>query len=330
MTKVTTAKTAPMTAEEKFQKKLELTRPYYESPRDEEFPWLLSQQTSNFNARLAGGGVKECALVILGDSNSGKTKMLEYHMSKFPDLQPRIGADGKTYPRVLMTEAPGSCTNKSVAIAMLSPMGIQATTRASEFELFSILKRALKINKYECVVVDEMQHAIRGTQKATIKKVQDVFKSLLQIDDWPIHFIFVGTHELSRFLLGDRQLANRCNVMRIHPLNYKNRDHIAFAEKLVTKIVVETGEMEIGWDDRELLSKRLVRAASGALGAVIKLTQQACFFAIDNDRRIVTIQDFADVYRLKSGCIKADNIFLSADWELLNPAKAVADLDVEQ
>lgn len=64
----------------------------------------------------------------------------------------------------------------------------------------------------------------------------------------------------------------------------------------------------------------------GALGAVVKLTQQACFRAIDDERTTVTVDDFAEVYRLKTGCILDDNIFLSDRWEILSPAKAVADL----
>lgn len=319
--------TAPtLKSEAKFQKKLEITRNYYESPRDAEFPQRLSEQHENFKARLQGGGVKECALVVMGDSNSGKSKMLERFLATFPAWQPRIDENGGTRSPVLLVEAPGSCTTKSFAIAMLTAMGIHAASRASEFELYSVLKRALKINRYEWVIVDEMQHAIRGTKAATISKVQDVFKSLLQIDDWPIHFVFVGTFEMSRFLIGDRQLANRCKVMRILPMNIEVKGDVEFAEYLLSEIVVEAGGLKIGWATKDRMAKRVIKASSGALGALISLTQQACFRAIDDDQEVVTVQDFADTYRAKSGCIKSDNIFLSANWEAINPAKAVSDL----
>ncbi|MBB4349493.1 TniB family NTP-binding protein [Aliirhizobium cellulosilyticum] len=327
MTKLATVNSVPVYDSAKFQKKLKVTLPYYPSPRDDEFPALLAQQTHNFKARLAGGGVKECAIVVMGDSNSGKSKMLEYHMSRFPDLQPKMAEDGTMYSPVLMVEAPGSCTPKAFPIAMLAAIGIPATSRASEFELYALLKRVLKLNKIECVVVDEMQHAIRGTKDATIKKVQDVLKSLLQIDDWPIHFIFVGTHELSRFLMGDRQLANRCTVMRLLPLDYQNKDHMAYAQRLTREIVVDTAELKIGWKTNKRLPERLTRASEGALGALITYVQQACIRAIDEDRKTVRLEDFAAVYRAKTGCMKADNIFLSENWEVLDPAMAVADLD---
>jgi len=317
---------APFTADEKFRRKLELSKPYHETHRDTEFPWFLRQQVENFRARLAGGGVKQCALVVIGDSNSGKSKMLEHHLALIPELQPKLGEDGEYYSPVLKMEAPASCSTKSFAIALLSAIGIPASSRASEFELYAVLKRVLKQNRIECIVVDEMQHAIRGTADGTIKKVQDVFKSLLQIDDWPIHLILLGTSEMRRFLEGDRQLANRCRVMRLIPVSYQDPLATNKVREIVEKIVVEYGGLKIGWTDEDSMIERLMRSGRGALGAIFETTKEACFRAIDEDRDTVTKADFVAVYKVNTGCLPQDNIFESANWKTINPAFAVADL----
>lgn len=326
MTKAITAKTRILTETEKFELKLKLTTAYHLSPRDDEFPELLREQTRNFRLRLAGGGVKEVALVVIGESDSGKSRMLDYHLGTYPELQPKMGEDGVMYSPLLYVEAPGTCSTKSFAIAMLGAIGIPASARATEFELYAALKRILKRNKIECVVIDEMQHTIRGTGKAVVAKVQDVVKSMLQIDDWPIHFVFVGTPELAKFLQGDRQLANRCNVMRLHDLDYENKGHVNFVTRLLNEIVVETANLGVGWSDSDVLPQRLMRAADGALGSVIKLGRLACIRAIDRDLAEVTIDDFAECYRVKSGCRSEGNVFRSVDWKTIVPSKAVDDL----
>jgi hypothetical protein len=305
-------------------KKLRLRLPFHKSARDEEIRWHLTQMAGNIQARKLGGGVKQCALVLMGDSNAGKTKLLEHHISQIPEFQDRIGADGQPYSPLLWTEAPGVSTFKSFAAVLLSSMGVQASIRAHETELYDLLKRVLKKNLIECVVVDESQHLIRSATPTTIKKVQNMIKGLLQIDDWPIHFIFAGTHELKHFLEGDRQLANRCRVMRLQPI--KNKSGVAFIERLLNNIVIETGELEMGWTDEDKLPQRLMQASAGAMGTVIQTIQEACFRAIDDDRAAVTVADFASVYRLNSGCMKRDNIFLAANYADINPANAVDDL----
>ncbi|MGO4566891.1 TniB family NTP-binding protein [Rhizobium sp. 2YAF20] len=330
MTKAITAKARVLTDEEKFDLKLKLTTTYYSSPRDDEFIRRLCDQTNNFRLRLSGGGVKEVALVVMGPSDSGKSRMLDYHLATYPELQPKMGEDGVLYSPLLYLEAPGTCSNKSFMIAMLAALHVPASPRATEFVLHAALKRILKHNKIECVVIDEMQHTIRGTGASVIAKVQDVIKSMLQIDDWPIHFVFVGTQELARFLQGDRQLANRCNVMRLHDLDYQNKDHMTFVDRLLNEIVVETAGLTIGWTEADKLAQRLTKASNGALGAVIKFVRLACIHAIDNDLTQVTIDDFAECYRVKSGCTYQGNIFRSVDWKSIDPSKAVDDLSVTQ
>lgn len=330
MAKMVSAQHPKLTTEEKFEKQLALSAPYYRSDRDDEFVAHLEQQAMNFRAHLNGGGLKQCALFVLGDSNSGKTKMLNYHFARLPHYQPVPDGNGNAHPCVVHIECPASASTKAISIAIFGGMGITASARATEVELYTALKRVLKANGIHTVVIDEVQHIDRGTAASTIKKVQDALKSLLQISDWPIQFIFLGTYEAAAFLEGDRQFANRCRVMRLRPLDWRAEPHIGYIEALVKMIIVDTANLKIGWADHMKLYARLCRSAQGALGAVIETTREACFRAISEDRDTVTIDDFAAVYRANSGCLVSDNLFLSADWAIIDPAKAVSDLSAQK
>lgn len=309
----------------KMARKLALDSVFMEvKDRDQEFAWHMRKISENIEARRLGGGVKQCALVIIGASGSGKSKLLSHHLKQFP----RFGAfecgqyvEGS---RSLWIEAPGVCNTKSFAIALLWAIGIRARSATPEFELYHILKYNLMKLGIECVIVDEMQHVVRGAQEAKIKKVQDVLKSLLQIDDWPIHFILAGTADVKNFLEGDRQLANRCRVMRLLPVPLNGGT--PFVDRVINEILVKKAGLKIGWTNSDNVQGRLIKASSEAMGTLISIVREACFLAIDEDRDTVTVNDFAQVYRVNTGCVKNDNIFTAAAWETLKPSKAVSDL----
>ncbi|UIL31419.1 ATP-binding protein (plasmid) [Rhizobium leguminosarum] len=153
----------------------------------------LNQLVRNARACLNGGGMKQRALVIIGESGSGKTTSVNHHIAQIPEMQPYVNEEGRLIDPVLRMDTPGTNTTKSFAIAMLAGIGIPASQRASEFELYAILKHQLKEQGKLFVLADESQHLVRAAQIKTVEKVQDVLKNLMQIEGWPLHMIFIGT-----------------------------------------------------------------------------------------------------------------------------------------
>lgn len=298
---------------------------YIESARDIEMGEHIRALVENAKACLAGAGLKQRALFLLGESNSGKSRTLEYHFACTPEFQPYRNEFGETVVPLLTIEAPSPCSTKSFAIALLAAIGIQASDRLSEYALYTMLKRQLRRHGILFVCVDEMQHVMRGSSGAAIQKVQDVLKSLMQIDGWPLHAIFSGTPSLKRFLEGDKQLSNRSRVMRFYALSERKTKHLRFLDSAIAQ-VLQACEVNADWKTDDELPGRLLRAAAGSFGGVIQMLHEACFRALDRGRRQVTIADFADVYRLNTGCMKRDNIFTSSQWREISPRNAIADM----
>lgn len=306
-----------------FAEKIRIRQEYLPTKLNEVIDERLKQLVQNAKACLAGGGLKQRALVILGESGTGKSSAIAYHLARIPDFQPYVCDDGHLVDPLLRIEAPGTCTTKSFAIALLSALGIHAVERAPEFELYATLKHQLKLQGKLFVCVDEMQHVIRGASTKSIAKIQDVLKNLTQIDGWPLHIIFVGTPALAAFMEGDRQLANRCRVLFLPPLD-PSAD-AEFIRETIRKVVEDVAHLKIGWNEKHDLPGRLVAASLKCTGTLIQYVQEACFYALDERSATVSMKHFAAAYQANTGCIKRDNIFSVVDWSAIKPENAIAE-----
>lgn len=283
----------------------------------------LEQVIRNAQACLAGGGLKQRALVILGESGTGKSTTLAYLLERIPEFQAHIDETGRLVDPILRIQAPGTCTTKSFAIALLVALGIPARERAPEFELYALLKEQLKSQGKLFLYVDEMQHVVRGASSKSIAKIQDVLKNLMQIEGWPLHVIFVGTPALSAFLEGDRQLANRCRVVYLPPLNPQTDGE--FVDQTIKHVVEDVAGLKIGWEDKHALPKRLIAASLKCTGTLIQYVQEACFRAMEAGSDEVKMKHFAAAYQANTGCIKEDNIFSVLNWEGIKPENAIIE-----
>ena len=298
---------------------------YIESQRDTALDDHLDYFDLNRRACLAGRGARQRALFLLGESGTGKTKMIRHHLANRKEFRPYRDAHGNMIDPLLVVETPATCSTKSFAIATLAGLGISASDRASEFKLYDILKRQLKLQGKDYIVYDESQHVLRGAKAATVLKVQDVVKSLLQIDGHAVHIIFVGTPALARFLDGDRQLANRSRVMRLLALNPKRDKEFVF--EIIKNVITACG-LKAGWREDEEVEARLLKAASSSLGTLAEILRDACFLVLRGSCDKVTSNDLAIVYRERSGALNSQNMFLAnaGIWQNINPAAAVSDL----
>ncbi|WP_368518067.1 TniB family NTP-binding protein [Rhizobium sp.] len=297
---------------------------YVESARNPTFDEHLDYLKKNDEESREGYGSRVRAVFVLGESGAGKTNMVVHHLMRRPEFQPYRDKDDRLVRPLLAIEAPAShCSTKSLAMALLEQLGIPTRQRLSEYKLYNVLYRQLKAQGVRYILIDEMHHVGHGAKSATIAKVQDVLKSLLQIDDHPIHMILVGTPPLATFLEGDQQLANRSRVMRLPNLNPK-KDR-PFVDRVIAEFV-NTAGCTIGWKEADNVELRLVHAAKHCLGTLTEILTEACLFAKDNGRAEVTAGDLARVYLMRSGCLKRDNIFTAQNWKLIDPSSAVSDL----
>lgn len=298
---------------------------YIESARDQRLHTMLRDMITNVEDCRNGGGSRQRALFLIGDSGSGKTFSMKYHFKQTPEFQPYKNEFGEIVRPLLSIEAPKPCTTKDFAIAILEAIGLPANDKLTESRLYAQVKNQLKARGILYLHVDEAQHLIRHNSKSAILDVQDRLKSLMQIDDWPLHTIYSGVRELSNFLSTDPQLANRSHILRYFPQTIDNdRDWIKDTLlEIAHNISGLSVPDEILKDD---FIGRLCHSAQGGLGKIIETIQAACILVMKKDRAALDIRAFAHVYQENSGCLPEHNIFAVQRWSEISPEHALADL----
>ncbi|MGO7427977.1 ATP-binding protein, partial [Rhizobium ruizarguesonis] len=119
-----------------------------------------------------------------------------------PELQPYYNEDGELISPMVYFDMPKPLKLRLFAQKIIEAAGypLVFTDRMREYELFELAKRVLKERSVLILYIDEAQHALKETDKETIRNLADIIKSLLQIDDWPLHLVLAGVPALAKFI----------------------------------------------------------------------------------------------------------------------------------
>lgn len=298
---------------------------YLEGPRDQKLRAMLRAMVENVSDCFDGGGSRQRALFLIGNSGSGKTFSLKHHFALIQEFQPFQNEYGETVNPLLSIEAPKPCTMKGFAIAVLEALGLPANTKQTEGSLYVLVKAQIKARGVLYLHVDEAQHLIRHNSTAAIQDVQDGLKSLMQIPDWPLHIICSGVNELAHLLQNDQQLANRSRVLRYREQSPDTDKE--WIEAAIQKIAVDISGLKV---PAELLEDdfigRLCHASMGGFGKIVETVQTACILALQKDKPQLETGAFAQVYQDFSGCLPGSNIFRVPRWSEISPQHVLADL----
>jgi Bacterial TniB protein len=300
-------------------------RNYIDHPRDARVADTLRDMVENVEACRDGVGSARRALFIIGASRSGKSWALKHHFGLIPEFQPRRNEYNEMVRSLLSIEAPKPCTSKDFARAILDALGVPSKPKMTEGELYATVKTQLRERGIVFLHVDEAQHLLHHRRPDLIHDVQDRLKSLMQIEDWPLHTIYSGVPELANLLKGDPQLANRSRVIRFIPLVLPQDK--ALVEKVLNEIAEKCDlrlASELRTDD---FLGRLCHANDGSYGKVIEMVQATCGLVMKKGARELDKRAFAHVYQNHSGCLPSDNVFSAPRWSEINPANALADLE---
>ncbi|MBP2511309.1 type II secretory pathway predicted ATPase ExeA [Agrobacterium tumefaciens] len=314
-----------ITSDAIYDKKAEVYSGYIEHARDTRLGTMLRDLVENVEACRCGAGSRRRALFLIGASGSGKSFALRHHFSRIPAFQPWKNEFGETVRPLLSIEAPKPCTTKDFAMAILDAIGVPSKAKMTEGQLFATVKAQLRERGIIYLHVDEAQHLLRHSRSRAILDVQDRLKSLMQIEDWPLHTIYSGMPELAELLTGDQQLANRSMVMRFIPLSLPG-DKASIAQVLADIVEGKCGlnlTDELRTDD---FLGRLCTANSGCYGKIIEAVQAACFLVMHKGKGTVDRRAFAHNYQRDTGCLPSDNVFTAARWSEIDPGNALADL----
>jgi len=275
---------------------------------------------------VQGGGSRRRQFAVIGESGTGKSTSMKHALRSMDELQPRLNEYNEPVIPYVSMPIPRTCTTKDLALHLLHRLGQTHITKGNEDDLYEALKEQLPKSETLILHFDESQHLLKSGSDTAVKGLQDRFKSLLNIEEWPVHLVLSGEGDLTPLFLGpDRQLPNRSAVMRFEPLRFPaDKDRVSH---LLNNIVVENLRLKL---DPELMTNdflgRLVHATGGEKGTMIEMIRAATYKAMSKDHEQVTARDFAWFYARTSGCLVDDNIFTSPEWRKIDRNSALADL----
>ncbi|NKL74260.1 AAA family ATPase [Rhizobium leguminosarum bv. viciae] len=294
------------------------------SARDRAFCMHADKLYMNCEASHNGGGTDKRALCVVAPAGSGKTTLVNYYIDLLPYFRPSIDAYGDEVSPILRIKLPPGSTSKSAMLYILRKMGIddKKYTSKPEPDLPEIVLGHMKELGIKYLVVDELQHGVRGTQTGFIKKMQDALKTLISSDDWPLHAIFIGTPEVLP-ILEDQQVDRRTDILRLAPLEAK---YASFVDNLIKEIIVDAAGMTFSFDAEDMVTARLMHAANYVMGTAILMLQETCFATFLAGEREISIADLRTTYLTKTGCSRRDNVFEAPEFLNIKPNEALADL----
>jgi len=293
------------------------------SKRDTEFCLHANTLYYNCEASHRGVGTELRAVCVIAQAGSGKTSMIKYHLARLPYFQPTVDDFGDKVSPIVCVKLKPSSTGKSMLRQLLKAMQIYSGySKANESELVDLVVGHMKALGYKYIFIDELQHGARGTEKGYLKQMQDALRGVIDHDDWPVHAILAGTEEVLP-LLREPQLRRRTYKMRLQPLSLK---YVDMVRTLMNNVIVKAAEMTFSFDDDDEIEKRLMHAANYAMGTAILLLQEACFDAFIEGKTKIDIATMEKVYRVASGCIRPDNIFIADNFMAIKPIHSLSDL----
>ncbi|MFK0204762.1 TniB family NTP-binding protein [Agrobacterium sp. NPDC090283] len=315
---------------------------YIKSDRHTRIERAVSKIVENAAASAEGTSGRRRALFVIGESGSGKSTALQNTLLARPELQPYQNEDGEWIFPLVHFDMPKPLKVRLFARKIIEAAGYPLihSDRMPEYELFELAKRVLKERSVLILFIDEAQHALKETDKETIRNLADIIKSLLQIDDWPLHLVLAGVPALAKFIQHEPQLRNRSLVVELEPVTFpadmerirKVAEGIIVGHaklKVDVELLVDVGDTKTGKERKALKEDfvhRLIHASEGGFGTIIDVVRMACDFAIEADRDVVGLEDFVGCYQFLTGCQPRHNIFQAADWQGLTPVVPLAEL----
>ncbi|KQW82056.1 ATP-binding protein [Ensifer sp. Root127] len=274
---------------------------------------------------LAGGGSRRRLFAVIGESGTGKSTSLNNVLNSFEAFKPYKNEFNEPVIPMISSEISRTSTTKDLPIHLLHALGLPASNKASEDDLYEMLKKQLRTRGTMLVHLDEAQHLKKSNTEAAVRGLQDRFKSLLSIPNWPLHLVLSGVPELAALFTGDQQLANRSQVMRFGKLLFPGDKPLI--EKILSDIATDHCELKLA---PSLLTDdflgRLVLATDGGVGTMIEMIRGASYKALSKNHKQLQPKDFAFVYGRVTGSLAADNIISAKSWKNLDRSNALIDL----
>ena len=254
----------------------------------------------NATARLqqcfdyAGVGSEPMCIPIIGESRTGKSRLLEEFVAAHPQ---RRTAEGQEIP-ILRVKTPSKPVISSLVEKMLLAMGDPAFSKGRETDKTNRLLTLLKNARTRMIMVDEFQHVhVRGTR--TVQHfVADWLKNLVDDEERKYALVVAGLPPSLAVLEQNEQLAGRFLApIQMPRFLWSSAEHRAEFEGILAAFDdVIREHFDLPQLDSEEMAFRCYCATGGLIGYLAKFLRQAVLDAETAKRRVITLDHIAEAH----------------------------------
>jgi len=237
--------------------------------------------------RNADSAMEPVCIAVVGESRTGKSRVLEECFTKHPQ---RRESEGLFIP-ILRVKTPSKPTVKSLAELMLRGMSDPKFDKGTENAKTARLQTLMQNTGTRMVMIDEFQHFYDKGSHKVMHHVADWLKIL--VDDSKVALVVAGLPSCSAVLDQNEQLSGRFSApIRMPRFDWKIGDHReefigilgAFQETLGAHFDLPTL-------DSEEMAFRCYCGTGGLIGYLTKFLRQAVWNAIDATRKEISLDD---------------------------------------
>ncbi len=219
-------------------------------------------------------------ILLVGDSNNGKTALIEKFVSLNPSTLDEQTAEISS--PVLMIQAPPEPDERrfynAILEKLLAPYKTTEKLDARQFRVKNLLQKL----EIKVLIIDEIHHILAGVPTKQ-RKFLNVLKYLSS--ELKISLVCAGTTEAFNAIQSDPQLANRFQPRILKrwkfDLEYK-RLLLSFETKLPLKEASQLIE--------EGISKKILAMSEGLIGEIAKVLELSSIYAIEQGIEKITHQ----------------------------------------
>ncbi|MBA2056310.1 TniB family NTP-binding protein [Psychrobacter cryohalolentis] len=226
-------------------------------------------------------------LLIIGDSNNGKTKILKQFLKRYP-----VDIDEDTalnIQPVVMVSAPSKPDENSFYIRLLQELCTPYVKNESASVKRERVIRVLKKRKTRMLIIDEIQHVIAGSynsQKNFLNAIKDLSNTL------QIPIVGSGIEDAFHAIQVDPQLANRFQVEILPRWKVNTPDNTKNFARLIASIEKGLVLPEASHLYKKPYLDKIYYLSEGLIGEVFQILRQLAIFSIKNDQTSINEETF--------------------------------------
>lgn len=237
-------------------------------------------------------------LVILGAANAGKSKLIEYWLSKAP-LVEKVTPEGTVIPYLLVL-IPAAPKKKGAAAAFLRALHDPNASKGTEWDMISRIHLLIKRCRVRMIFVDEFQHLNDKELGHILHSIADFLKDI--INHTKIPMILVGKlGEAEAILEANDQLERRVGSPQIlKPFEWDHHRPETIKEfRTLLQTIDGLLPLDPSGLDTEDMAFRFFYASDGYVGWVMEVIRFAANRAIDTGCNCLNMALLADAYEAR-------------------------------